>query len=379
MSGEAASRARPDLPGASRAREGGARPRQARGRDLSSGRPLMVPWLFERADAVLATWFLGSEAGNAVGDVLAAAQPRAAGCRSPGPSTSARSRSSMPSGRPAGQPARPSTTAPSTSTSPSIRCSRSVTGCPTRALPIAICARPAELRPVEGDRGRGRGDERGRRCGRGDGVPVRARSGGERRPAAARAQGRGQDRARPRRARHRPLRAVDRRSAHFSAPILPLASSPAPSRSTSARARPQTVLLKTTVRLVPDGTTVNARPSSQPDWSAFAPLAEFGPIERTAAGFRARTEAGPIEVSAVAPDILRLTLGEPSGPDFGILVAKPQPPTGIAVDETEDGVGLKAGDLHLLLRRRPLRLTPCASRQGGSCCNRPPTAPSARG
>ena len=37
---------------------------------LSSGRPLMAPWLFERADAVLATWFLGSEAGNAVGDVL---------------------------------------------------------------------------------------------------------------------------------------------------------------------------------------------------------------------------------------------------------------------------------------------------------------------
>ena len=37
---------------------------------LSSGRPLMVPWLFERAHAVLATWFLGSEAGNAIGDVL---------------------------------------------------------------------------------------------------------------------------------------------------------------------------------------------------------------------------------------------------------------------------------------------------------------------
>ena len=71
MSGEAASRARPDLPG-----------RQAElamavldlGKpvvvSLSSGRPLMVPWLFERADAVLATWFLGSETGHAVGDVL---------------------------------------------------------------------------------------------------------------------------------------------------------------------------------------------------------------------------------------------------------------------------------------------------------------------
>jgi beta-glucosidase len=29
-----------------------------------------VPWLFERADAVLATWFLGSEAGHAIADVL---------------------------------------------------------------------------------------------------------------------------------------------------------------------------------------------------------------------------------------------------------------------------------------------------------------------
>jgi beta-glucosidase len=37
---------------------------------LTSGRPLIVPWLFERAAAVLATWFLGSEAGHAIADVL---------------------------------------------------------------------------------------------------------------------------------------------------------------------------------------------------------------------------------------------------------------------------------------------------------------------
>jgi alpha-D-xyloside xylohydrolase len=92
-----------------------------------------------------------------------------------------------------------------------------------------------------------------------------------------------------------------------------------------------------------------------PDWSALAPLAELGPIERTAAGIRARTDAGPLELSAFAPHILRLTLGELSGPDFGILVAKPEPP-GVEVDETEDGVGLRAGDLRLVLRRGPLRL-----------------------
>ena len=37
---------------------------------LSSGRPLTLPWLFERADAVLATWFLGHEAGDAIADVV---------------------------------------------------------------------------------------------------------------------------------------------------------------------------------------------------------------------------------------------------------------------------------------------------------------------
>ena len=71
MSGEAASRARPDLPGRqpelAKAVLGLGKPVVAL---LSSGRPLMVPWLFERAHAVLATWFLGSEAGHAIGDVL---------------------------------------------------------------------------------------------------------------------------------------------------------------------------------------------------------------------------------------------------------------------------------------------------------------------
>src|SRR4051794_26230817 len=94
----------------------------------------------------------------------------------------------------------------------------------------------------------------------------------------------------------------------------------------------------------------------RPDWSAFAPLAGFGRIERTAAGYRSRTETGPLEASVFAPGILRLSLGEFPGPDFGILVAKSEPPTGIEVDETDDGVGLTAGDLRLVMRQRPLRL-----------------------
>jgi beta-glucosidase len=75
MSGEAASRAHLDLPGQQRAL---AQAVIDRGRQLGkpvvavlfSGRPLAVPWLVEQADAVLAAWFLGSEAGNAVADVL---------------------------------------------------------------------------------------------------------------------------------------------------------------------------------------------------------------------------------------------------------------------------------------------------------------------
>ncbi|MBF9234542.1 glycoside hydrolase family 3 N-terminal domain-containing protein [Microvirga alba] len=71
MSGEASSRAHMDLPG--------------RQRDLAeailvlrkpviavimSGRPLVIGWLVERADAVIAAGFLGHEAGHALADVI---------------------------------------------------------------------------------------------------------------------------------------------------------------------------------------------------------------------------------------------------------------------------------------------------------------------
>ncbi len=71
MSGEAASRVDLGLPGRQRALAEAVfdlgKPVVV---TLSSGRPLTLPWLFERADAVLATWFLGHEAGDAIADVV---------------------------------------------------------------------------------------------------------------------------------------------------------------------------------------------------------------------------------------------------------------------------------------------------------------------
>jgi beta-glucosidase len=75
MSGEAASRAYLDLPGKQRVLAEAVFERaRSLGKPvivvLFSGRPLVVPWLAEGCDALLAAWFLGSEAGNAIGDVI---------------------------------------------------------------------------------------------------------------------------------------------------------------------------------------------------------------------------------------------------------------------------------------------------------------------
>jgi beta-glucosidase len=75
MSGEAASRSDIGLPGRQRELSEAVLERAATLRKpvvavVFSGRPLVIPWLAEKANALLAAWFLGSEAGNAIGDIV---------------------------------------------------------------------------------------------------------------------------------------------------------------------------------------------------------------------------------------------------------------------------------------------------------------------
>ncbi len=71
MSGEAGSRAYPGLPECQRRLADAV---LASGKPvvvaLSAGRPLTVPWLFQNAGTVLATWLPGTQAGPALADIL---------------------------------------------------------------------------------------------------------------------------------------------------------------------------------------------------------------------------------------------------------------------------------------------------------------------
>ncbi len=71
MSGEAASRSNIDLPGKQldlvKAIHATGKPYAV---VLMNGRPLTIPWLAENSPAILETWFAGTEAGNAIADVV---------------------------------------------------------------------------------------------------------------------------------------------------------------------------------------------------------------------------------------------------------------------------------------------------------------------
>jgi beta-glucosidase len=69
--GESSSRSNIDLPGV---QEELVKALVATGKPvvvvLMNGRPLTIPWIAENAPAILETWFLGTQAGNAIADVL---------------------------------------------------------------------------------------------------------------------------------------------------------------------------------------------------------------------------------------------------------------------------------------------------------------------
>ena len=83
MSGEAASRSSLDLPGRQldlvKAVQAAGKPTVV---VLMNGRPLTINWIAENTPAILETWFAGSQAGNAIADVLFGDVNPGGNCRS---------------------------------------------------------------------------------------------------------------------------------------------------------------------------------------------------------------------------------------------------------------------------------------------------------
>ncbi len=72
-------------------------------------------------------------------------------------------------------------------------------------------------------------------------------------------------------------------------------------------------------------------------------------------GARFLTEAGPLEIIAYAPGLIRFRLGEDTRPDYGLLVA-PAEPLSARLEARENGYSLHWDTLQLELESAPLRL-----------------------
>ncbi|HYD99553.1 MAG TPA: glycoside hydrolase family 31 protein [Alphaproteobacteria bacterium] len=108
----------------------------------------------------------------------------------------------------------------------------------------------------------------------------------------------------------------------------------------------------------------------QIDFRTLAAPATLSAPEPVPGGARFQTDLGPLTVTAYAEGVLRVTLGEPKGGEYGILANPAAPPEGARLAEAEGGYELTAGAVTLRLEADPVRFT--VSR-GGRAVVRPAT------
>src|SRR5579864_8042334 len=93
----------------------------------------------------------------------------------------------------------------------------------------------------------------------------------------------------------------------------------------------------------------------------YEPFQEFRRLEtvrlEAAASDRVRftTEAGPLDIAAYAPGVLRLRAGGPVGPDYGLLASPPDPGAATCT-ELGGAYRIDAGSMALEIAPRPLRI-----------------------